>query len=63
MPSTATKVTAAASQPSCPRRLATKSAIEVLLLSRTSRTSRISRPMPNTYSSMVPTKVGGSGQP
>ncbi len=40
-----------------------KSAIEVLLLSRTKRTSFIKSPMPKMYSKIVPTKVGGSGQP
>ena len=63
MPSRATAVTAAASPELLPKRVAIRSASELLLCSRATRTRRSSTPMPNTYSTMVPTKVGGRGQP
>jgi hypothetical protein len=47
MPSRATAVTAAASHELLPRRVAIRSAIELLLCSRATRTRRSSTPMPN----------------
>jgi hypothetical protein len=63
MPSTATKVIAAARPELRPSRVATRSASEVELCSRASRTTRCSTPKPSAYSRIVPMNVGGTGQP
>ena len=63
MPSTHTAVTSAASTGLRPKRAATRSAMDVALTSRATRTRRCSTPMPSAYSRIEPTKVGGSHQP
>ena len=62
MPSSATRVTTAASHGSLPRRVAMRSAIDVALLSRASRTRRTMK-CRQRVEAMAPMKVGGSGQP
>ena len=63
MPTTAMAVTVAANAELRPRRVAIKSAMEVVLSSRAKRNSLSTTGNASTYSAMVPKKVGGSAQP